>query len=102
MAALRSSARFAAPSIPAVVFALLAALVPILLQKPLLNSDGDLARHLRHGRYMLDTASSFAPIRFPSPGRGRRSSDSSMEASCSTPSPNDWAACPRWPFWLVC
>jgi hypothetical protein len=37
-----------------VVFVLLAPLVPILLQKPLLNSDGDLARHLRHGRYMLE------------------------------------------------
>jgi len=54
MAALRRSARFAAPSIPAVVFVLLAVLVPLLLQKPLLNSDGDLARHLRHGRYMLE------------------------------------------------
>src|ERR687898_1759640 len=45
---------FAAPSIPALVFVLLAVLVPILLQKAMLNSDGDLARHLRHGRYMLE------------------------------------------------
>src|SRR5438128_999145 len=41
------------PSIPAVVFVTLAVLVPIGLQQPLLNSDGDLARHLGHGRYML-------------------------------------------------
>jgi hypothetical protein len=46
--------RLAPPSIPAVVFALLAVLVPLGLQRPLLNSDGDLARHLRHGRYMLE------------------------------------------------
>jgi hypothetical protein len=42
------------PSIPAVVFGVLAVFVPIGLQQPLLNSDGDLARHLRHGRYMLE------------------------------------------------
>jgi hypothetical protein len=29
-------------------------LVPLGLQTPLLNSDGDLARHLGHGRYMLE------------------------------------------------
>jgi hypothetical protein len=46
--------RFAPPSIPALVFGILAVAVPILLQKPLLNSDGDLARHLRHGHYMLE------------------------------------------------
>src|SRR4051812_40716894 len=46
--------RLVPPSIPAVVFALLAVLVPLGLQRPLLNSDGDLARHLRHGRYMLE------------------------------------------------
>jgi hypothetical protein len=44
----------APPSVPAVVFILLAVLVPLGLQQPLLNSDGDLARHLRHGRYMLE------------------------------------------------
>jgi hypothetical protein len=42
------------PSIPAVVFALLLLLVPVGLQTPLLNSDGDLPRHLRHGFYMLE------------------------------------------------
>lgn len=31
----------------------MAILVPIGLQDPLLNSDGDLARHLAHGRYIL-------------------------------------------------
>ena len=46
--------RFAPPSIPALVFGILGLTVPILLQKPMLNSDGDLARHLRHGRYMLE------------------------------------------------
>jgi hypothetical protein len=46
--------RLAPPSIPAFVFGLLALLVPIGLQTPVLNSDGDLARHLAHGRYMLE------------------------------------------------
>jgi len=45
---------FGPPSIPAVVFMALLVLVPIGLQQPLLNSDGDLARHLTHGRYMLE------------------------------------------------
>ena len=42
------------PSIPAVLFITLAIFVPIVLQQPMLNSDGDLARHLRHGPYMLE------------------------------------------------
>ena len=42
-----------APSIPAVVFLLLAILVPFGTQRTLLNSDGDLARHLAHGEWML-------------------------------------------------
>src|SRR5215213_9536407 len=45
---------FRPPSVPTVVFMLLVVLVPIALQMPLLNSDGDLARHLRHGQYMLE------------------------------------------------
>jgi hypothetical protein len=49
-----SPKRLAPPSIPALVFGILALAVPILLQKPMLNSDGDLARHLRHGQYMLE------------------------------------------------
>lgn len=62
--------QFAAPSIPAVVFVLLAVLVPILLQKPLLNSDGDLARHLGHGRYMLEHGELIRadPFSFTRPG----------------------------------
>jgi hypothetical protein len=52
--AIRRAFRAAPPSIPAVVFVIVAVLVPIGLQQPLLNSDGDLARHLRHGRYMLE------------------------------------------------
>lgn len=58
------------PSIPAVVFVFLAVLVPIALQKPLLNSDGDLARHLRHGRYMLEHGALIRsdPFSFTRPG----------------------------------
>jgi hypothetical protein len=62
--------RLRPPSIPAVVFVLLGVLVPILLQKPLLNSDGDLARHLRHGRYMLEHGGLIRtdPFSFTRPG----------------------------------
>jgi hypothetical protein len=62
--------RIAPPSITAVVFVLIATLVPILLQKAVLNSDGDLARHLRHGRYMLEHGSliRFDPFSFTRPG----------------------------------
>jgi hypothetical protein len=48
------SAGFRPPSIPAVVFVLLALVIPFGLQQPVLNADGDLARHLRHGRWMLE------------------------------------------------
>ena len=72
MASLRSSGRpwFAPPSIPAIVFILLATLVPIVLQKPMLNSDGDLARHLRHGQYMLEHGELIRadPFSFSRPG----------------------------------
>src|SRR5215212_953728 len=62
--------RLRPPSIPAVVFGLLAAVVPIALQTPLLNSDGDLARHLRHGRYMLEHGGLIRldPFSFTRPG----------------------------------
>jgi fermentation-respiration switch protein FrsA (DUF1100 family) len=45
-------------------------LVPVLLQKPLLNSDGDLARHLRHGRHMLEQGGLIRadPFSFTRPG----------------------------------
>ena len=58
------------PSPTALVFALLAVLVPILLQKPMLNSDGDLARHLAHGRYMLEEGQLIRadPFSFTRPG----------------------------------
>jgi hypothetical protein len=61
---------FKPPSIPAVVFVLLAVLVPLGLQQPLLNSDGDLARHLRHGRYMLEHGGLIRndPFSFTRPG----------------------------------
>ena len=70
MKALRSSRQFRAPSIPAIVFILLAVLVPLALQKPMLNSDGDLARHLRHGRYMLEHGELIRtdPFSFTRPG----------------------------------
>jgi hypothetical protein len=62
--------RLRPPSIPAVVFVVLAILIPILLQKPLLNSDGDLARHLAHGRYMLEHGGLIRadPFSFTRPG----------------------------------
>jgi len=58
------------PSIPAVIFALLTLLVPIGLQIPVLNSDGDLARHLAHGRYMLEHGGLIRhdPFSFTRPG----------------------------------
>jgi hypothetical protein len=67
---LTSSWRLAPPSIPALVFAVLALFVPILLQKPMLNSDGDLARHLRHGHYMLEHGELIRadPFSFTRPG----------------------------------
>lgn len=48
-----TSERHWLPSIPALVFAGTLAFVVFVFQEPLLNSDGDLARHLRHGEYML-------------------------------------------------
>jgi hypothetical protein len=41
------------PSIPALFFVSLALIVPFFTQHHLINGDGDLARHLRHGLYML-------------------------------------------------
>jgi hypothetical protein len=41
------------PSIPATVFIGILTFVIFGFQEPLLNSDGDLARHLRHGEWML-------------------------------------------------
>jgi hypothetical protein len=66
----RRSDRFFAPSPTALIFMLLAALVPILLQKPLLNSDGDVARHLAHGQYMLQHGGVIRadPFSFTRPG----------------------------------
>ena len=60
----------AAPSIPALVFVLLSITVPLALQRPLLNSDGDLARHLRHGHYMLEHGAIIRadPFSFTRPG----------------------------------
>ena len=59
-----------APSPTALIFGLIALGVPLLLQKPLLNSDGDLARHLANGRYMLEHGSLIRvdPFSFTHPG----------------------------------
>ena len=48
-----TQARHWLPSIPATVFVGILAFVSFGFQEPLLNSDGDLARHLRHGEWML-------------------------------------------------
>ena len=42
------------PSIPALVFVGILAFILLVFQDPLLNSDGDLPRHLRHGEWMLE------------------------------------------------
>jgi hypothetical protein len=42
-----------APSIPAVFFVCLTLFATLISQGSLLNGDGDLARHLRHGLYMF-------------------------------------------------
>jgi hypothetical protein len=42
------------PSIPAVVFAIWALVVPLAFSDRVLNADGDMLRHLRHGRWMLE------------------------------------------------
>ena len=46
--------RLLAPSVTDIVFILLAVTIPLLRAHQLLNSDGDLARHLRVGNYILD------------------------------------------------
>ncbi|MEO7987686.1 MAG: hypothetical protein ABI766_14235, partial [Gemmatimonadales bacterium] len=46
--------RLPPPSLPDLVFVLLALAVPLVLGRQLLNSDGDLGRHLRVGEYILD------------------------------------------------
>jgi hypothetical protein len=45
--------RLPGPSLPDLTFGLLALFVPLLGGMPLLNSDGDLGRHLRLGEHML-------------------------------------------------
>ncbi len=59
------------PSIPATVFVGILAFVIFGFQEPLLNSDGDLARHLRHGEYMLQQHAliRFDPFSFTRPGQ---------------------------------
>jgi hypothetical protein len=45
--------RFPALSLPDLIFMLLVLLVPLLRGGPLLNSDGDMGRHIRLGEHML-------------------------------------------------
>jgi hypothetical protein len=42
------------PSIPATVFIVFAVFTVLALQQPMLNADGDPARHIRHGLWMLE------------------------------------------------
>lgn len=46
--------RLRPPSIPATIFVVFAVFASIGLQQPMLNADGDPARHLRHGLWMLE------------------------------------------------
>lgn len=59
------------PSLPALVFLGVLAFVVFIFQEPLLNSDGDLARHLRHGEYMLQHHALIRadPFSFTRPGQ---------------------------------
>ena len=45
--------RLPSPSLPDLTFVVLALFVPLVRGNPLLNSDGDLGRHLRLGEHML-------------------------------------------------
>lgn len=58
------------PSIPATVFAVFAGFTVIGLQQPMLNADGDPARHIRHGLWMLQHHAliSADPFSFTRPG----------------------------------
>ncbi len=42
------------PSIPAIIFIFLGFTIPLVFANSLLNADGDLLRHLRHGAWMLE------------------------------------------------
>lgn len=46
--------RLRPPAIPGVIFIVFSLVACIGLQQPMINSDGDAARHLRHGLYMLE------------------------------------------------
>ena len=66
-----ASRRHFLPSIPATVFVGVLCFVMFGFQEPLLNSDGDLARHLRHGEYMLQHHALIRadPFSFTRPGQ---------------------------------
>ena len=62
--------RIRPPSIPATVFIVFAVFTVIGLQQPMLNADGDPARHIRHGLWMLEHHAliSADPFSFTRPG----------------------------------
>ena len=51
----KASGTSPAPSLPAIVFLFWLAVTPLLLAHRMLNADGDLPRHLRHGATILAT-----------------------------------------------
>jgi hypothetical protein len=48
-----TTVRSPAPSLPAIVFLFWLVATPLLLAQRMLNADGDLPRHLRHGEWIL-------------------------------------------------
>lgn len=62
--------RSSAPGVPALVFLFWAAVTPLLFQQRLLNGDGDPARHIRHGLWILEHGGVIRqdPFSFTKPG----------------------------------
>jgi len=56
---------------PALVFMIMVIVLPLSFGERLLNSDGDLARHLRQGREIVETGSVVRADRFSWPMEGR-------------------------------
>ncbi|HEX5817434.1 MAG TPA: hypothetical protein VFY20_01050 [Gemmatimonadales bacterium] len=62
--------RSPAPSVPAIVFLFWLLVTPLLLANRMLNADGDLPRHLRHGETILATGDviRLEPFTYTRPG----------------------------------